>query len=453
MFFDERIELERGKISRNSIWISTIFALVCGILRWINVAVNMDHHHYYPKSYYFLTVSTEICIVLSGLACLAAGLYSIHKEHDERFFAQQAAFFNKAGRVHLYTSLAAFSLFLPFSLFLATTVNFASVSTDSVALNLSFLLIGYLLYAFKKRDIYFNYSIIEAPRYSLAVLKNIGKLGLGTLCCLGLSVFGAMIGDLLLHSSHTSTVVLSCLAWWCVVFLMLTLIYAIFSVLEQISYQKRRVLSGATLATLLTVILCKAIYGILEGWLATSGLTAVQQLTALNHFAFLPNVAALATLLFLVYHSSEYTAAIPDTLTRVGTLLILAATVPGDAVKFLFSLVQTIFLKRIMIEGDIRLRLLLSDINEGLLGITHLLFLVGFALLIIGPIRKGLASRGHVVAVILSFAAFGAEIFLYTQLPATYFFLINNLVDLARYLYLSIYLAHIGKHISKAVQI
>lgn len=447
MFFDERIELERGKISRNSILISTTFALLCGMLRWINIAVNMDHTHYYPKSYYFLTVSTEICIVLSGLICLASGLvYGIHKARDERFVAQQAAFFNKAGRVHLYASLAAFSLFLPFSLFLATTVNFASVSTDSVALNLCFLLLGYLLYAFKKREIYFNYSIIEAPRYSLAVLKNIGKMGLGALCCLGISLFGTIIGNLLLHSSRTLAVMITCLFEWCVIFLMLTLIYAIFSALEKTSYHKRRVLSGATLATLLTVILCKAIYSVLEGWLITGNLTAVQQLTTLNSFAFLPNVAALATLLFLIYHNSEYAMAIPDALSRAGTLLILGATVLGDAAKFLFLLVQTIFLKRILIESDISLRLSLSNINEGLLGITHLVFLIGFALLIIGPIRKDLAHRGHVAAVLLSFAAFGTEIFLYTQLTATYFFLINSIIDLARYLYLSIYLAHIGKH-------
>lgn len=445
MFYDERIEFERGRIARNGILLATLYALLCGALRWVNVFLNIEGTRAFPKSHYYLPVYFEATVLLLGIACLVAGaLCGRGTQQDERTAATRAAFWSRAGRYMLYGTLGAFALLYPLSLCVATNINYAAVDTAQVALNLFLLLAAYLAFAFKERDIYFNYAAQESPLYGRAVLKSIGRLALLLLGCLGLSVCGAALGEVLLHSSRTSKILLCCLLLWSLILLMTAATYAIFSALERLSYLKKHVLSGATFIALLLVILLRAAYTTAEALLANSGATMTDQLIALNYFAWLPLAAGFWFVLFLIYFYHEYRESGRDRPTRVGYLLILGAEVLGGLADFLLSVFQMIF-HRSIIE-NIEQNLLFGKINGWLSAFTYLVFLTGFLLLVVGPVRRGLAGRGHLaVAVLLSAAALGVEIFLYTQIDAVTLLLVSGALTLVRYLYLLIFLKHAAK--------
>ena len=92
MFYDERIELERGKIARNGIIIATIFALLSALLRGLNIYLNMGENRIHPKGQYYLSIATEYIIAAVCMVALAAGvLYGLSKTHDERATAEMAS--------------------------------------------------------------------------------------------------------------------------------------------------------------------------------------------------------------------------------------------------------------------------------------------------------------------------------------------------------------------------
>ncbi|MBQ8339750.1 MAG: hypothetical protein IJY16_04840 [Clostridia bacterium] len=449
MFYDERIELERGKIARNGILLATLYALLCGMLRWMNVLLNMDGSHTYPKSYYYLPVWFEIAVAVTGLVCLAVGLFfSLGRPKDERLTAECAAYWRRAGTLQLFVSLAALALFYPLSLLVQTNINYAAVDTMQVAVNLFLLLAAYVAFAFKERDIYFNYAALESPRYGLAVLKNLGKLGILTLCGLGISCRSTALGALWLQHTRIPEMLLASLLLWLLIFIILAITYTMLSVLERLSYEKRRVLSGATFATLLLVILLRAAYTAVEALLLNSGATMVEQLIALNYFAWLPLAAGFWFVLFLIYFYHEYRETGRDRLARVGFLLVLGAEVPGGALDFLLSVFQMIF-HRSIIE-NIEQNLLFGKINGWLAAFTYLVFLAGFVLLIAGPVRRALVGKKHLIpATLLTAVALGVEIFLYTQLHGNTLLLIRDGIALIRQLYLALFLFLLSRSISE----
>jgi hypothetical protein len=343
----------------------------------------------------------------------------------------------------LLLSLAGYAFFLPFSLFLYTNINFVDITSSSTVYQLFLLLSAYTVYSFKRREMYFNYSIMEFPNYASAVLKNVGKLGLGSLMALMLSLFGTVIGDMLLSTSRTVSVFLACLAAHLLLFGALVLLYVLFSLLERISFQKQRLLSGASLFTLLAAILLRGAYGTLQGYLTVSGLSLVQSLQILSGFSLIPMAATLAFIVFLLYYDHEYRSKITDPLTRAGTLCLLLSEVAGGNALHLFTLVRNLLIDTM--QGDIRSYLIFADLLAYAKGIIHLIYLAGFALLILGPVRKGLARKGHLAAVAVSFAALGVEIFLYMQSEADAWLLASTSFSLLRMLYLVYFLRAAGK--------
>ena len=157
MFYDERIELERGRIARNGLAIAAVFALLGALLRGMNIYLNMGENRIHPKGQYYLSIATECIIAAVCLAALSVGvLYGLSKTRDERATADLARYWKTAGRVCLLLSLAGYAFFLPFSLFLYTNINFVDVTSSSTVYQLFLLLSAYTVYAFKQREIYWN---------------------------------------------------------------------------------------------------------------------------------------------------------------------------------------------------------------------------------------------------------------------------------------------------------
>ena len=74
MFYDERIELERGMIARNGLAIAAVFALLGALLRGMNIYLNMGENRIHPKGQYYLSIATECIIAAVCLAALIVGV-------------------------------------------------------------------------------------------------------------------------------------------------------------------------------------------------------------------------------------------------------------------------------------------------------------------------------------------------------------------------------------------
>jgi len=165
-FYDERINSECGRIYRRGMIYATLVTLIYGILR----AVVLYSNRHLEFSYFY----TELAIVVCGVIILAAGTLKFFGESDERVEALKHSYYLRAAKIFLVVALAGYAVSIPFSLH----HSFVDVPTNQLILILEVLGTVYLFYAFKSKNINFNYSFIHEERgeYYLRVFKNIGKL-------------------------------------------------------------------------------------------------------------------------------------------------------------------------------------------------------------------------------------------------------------------------------------
>ena len=70
MFYDERIESEKGRISACAIFLAVVLSAVLGAVRLANILRNAG------GGKYLVFVLPEGTVFLSGLVCLAIGFFS-----------------------------------------------------------------------------------------------------------------------------------------------------------------------------------------------------------------------------------------------------------------------------------------------------------------------------------------------------------------------------------------
>ena len=104
MFYDERIENVKGKISRNSIFISFVVSLVLGGIHFVNIIRNA------PDNKYLWFVSLEIAICIETLAVLMIGAIKNRLlPKDERTESELNQFYNKAAKYLITSVLVVFA--------------------------------------------------------------------------------------------------------------------------------------------------------------------------------------------------------------------------------------------------------------------------------------------------------------------------------------------------------
>ena len=167
----------------------------------------------------------------------------------------------------------------------------------------------------------------------------------------------------------------------------------------------------------------------------------------MNYFAFLPLCAGFWLVLFLLYYHHEYYTATKDRLFHVGLILMLLAEALGSFSDFVLTLIQTILLPKHL--TDISLHLLFADLNLWLLLLTHLVFLIGFALVIAGPVRKAHAPKGYLWgAVMMVVLTLTLEFLFNTQYYGTWQYLVNSLTWLLLYAYLFCFLLLLSRRLT-----
>ena len=171
MFNDERINAECGKIYSRGILLAVLLTLVYAAVRTAVLVIQ--------DSLVSVLTYTEAVILIFGIGILVTGAIKFRKDGDERTAFERCSFYKKAGRSFIIAVLGTYILTIPFT-------SEEMLGGEGYNQLLSLLeIVGclYAFYAFKTRDINFNYSFIAESTgvYYRRVLKLVGGLWLSLL--------------------------------------------------------------------------------------------------------------------------------------------------------------------------------------------------------------------------------------------------------------------------------
>ena len=198
-FYDERINAECGRIYQRGILYATLVALVYGIMHmWSLTSYKSGLITILGFSNYYVFFLPEVTVFSFGTVILLLGALLHGRPQDERELFEKHNYYLTASKVFVIAAFIGYAVTIPFS----TTKYINNVPLNYLVQLFETLGIIYLYYAFKKRDIFFNYSFIHESQstYYKRVFLYIAKLA----GILFLGFFGAALIDLALHQSFLS---------------------------------------------------------------------------------------------------------------------------------------------------------------------------------------------------------------------------------------------------------
>lgn len=171
MFNDERINAECGKIYSRGILLAVLLTLVYAALRTAVLVIQ--------DSLVSVLTYTEAVILIFGIGILVTGALRFRKDGDERTAFERCSFYKKAGRSFIIAVLGTYILTIPFT----SEEMLGGEGYNQLLFLLEIVGCLYAFYAFKTRDINFNYSFIAESTgvYYRRVLKLVGGLWLSLL--------------------------------------------------------------------------------------------------------------------------------------------------------------------------------------------------------------------------------------------------------------------------------
>lgn len=412
MFYDERIEKVKGRISRNAIIMSVIISVVLGSIRLTNILKNTD------QIKYLCLVILEAVIFLCGLICLLIGFVRsrIHTK-DERTVFEESRFYNKASLMLIKIATIVFAFFLPIISHIGLPDIYADSGFDSIFRVLFFTVGTYFIYGFKSNDIYFNYSLMEDEHYYKSVFKHIGNFALYILCLLGVSAisFTLFVVTREFNQAILVKLILQIIGLYAGVTLGFSLLYLLYSFLEKMSYNSTRWLSKSTIISLGITVFIYAVYTLIVVFansLASSQAQAMQTVSLASYLGFCIDFALL---IFLTYFSYEYLKVKPNKLLAFACLMILLSEVSAFLIGQFWSEIRNLFLRE-MIEYDTYTTTYFLSIAKSIIqNLSSIINTIGFSLIIIALIKDRTIGKPN-LAMIFGFVILsGIEMFLHTQ--------------------------------------
>ena len=459
MFYDERIERERGRISKNSVIISVIGALIYGLLNLFNILLCIEK----PRFSHFLHLGVEAAVIISGIAVLAVGSLRYRRPKDERIRAEQLAFYGKAGEAHLCAVFCVWAFLMPLcALFPLPSINFYALPYDYGLYLLFFPLAVYCVYSFKKNAIYFNYSILESEDYYKKAFKNAGKFGIRALILLALSlaVLGFCAPFANISPAKFFSCALSVILTYVFCYTSACVLYILLSALEKTSYaNEERLISCATVISFVTCV--ALIFAISVIALAASsyinslsaedirafqmlGLTVGELVARVNYILNgIKVLCHLALALSLAYLRYEYCRVKESRLLSVSAASFLEVIALRGFLLACFRIIIAIAEHHANGGGMLSLKLSLaySDISYG----ASLLELIFISLMIISLVRGGALHKAHIISIPLFALLSCILIFLMTQTNAEEFSHITSAVSPIIPIYCSFIVISLGK--------
>ena len=435
MFYDERIENVKGKISRNSIFISFVVSLVLGGIHFVNIIRNA------PDNKYLWFVSLEIAICIETLAVLMIGAIKNRLlPKDERTESELNQFYNKAAKYLITSVLVVFACVWDYAINLGMPYNFADQGFGGILYILFFIVGIYVVYSFKRNDIYFNYSIMENEHYYKCVFKNIGKMAIYTLYLLALAALSFAIGALFKNQDMAFNLrnLLYTAIYFITSFLELTVLYLLYSFLEKCSYNSENSISESTIISLGITIFIYAVYTagvIFIDSMAISQATAVQLVSIISS---LDTYIKFALLIFLTYFGYEYQRVRNNKLLSAACVTILLSEILSVFIGQISGSLIFVFMPEIMNQDAYIISQLFSTINVSIEDASSLANIVGFVLIIFALVKDKLIHKAHGFAVVAFAVLGGVELFLRTQVDILQVNIYHYTVEVAILIYLLI---------------
>ena len=412
MFYDERIEKVKGRISRNAIIMSVIISMMLGSILLTNILKNTD------QIKYLCIVILEAVIFLCGLICLIIGFVRsrIHTK-DERTVFEESHFYNKASSILIKIATIVFAFFLPIISHIGLPDIYADSGFDSIFRVLFFTVGTYFIYGFKSNDIYFNYSLMEDEHYYKNVFKNIGNFALYILCLLGISAISFVFFVVTKEFNQAILVkhIFQIIVLYAGVTLGFSLLYLLYSFLEKMSYNSIRWLSKSTIISLGITVFIYAVYTLIVVFansLASSQAQAMQTVSLASYLGFCIDFALL---IFLTYFSYEYLKVKPNKLLAFACLMILLSEVLAFLIGQVWGEIRNLFLRE-MIEYDAyTITYFLSTAKTIIQDLSSIINTIGFSLIIIALIKDKTIGKSNIVMIFGFVVLGGIEMFLRTQ--------------------------------------
>lgn len=384
-FCDERINDESGRIYQWGIFWAVLYTLVFTAARLLFIGD--------IKAFTLSLFLSEIFVIATGIVLLTVGLVRWGFAKDERRAAEKHRYYLTAGKIFLIAAEAGYALSIP--LRSQSAVNDYPINTLFIHL----LTLGgvFFLYAFKRREICFNYSFIEERGWGYygRVLSNIGKFALIMLIPFG-------VASAIDFFSHMSAVYFFAI-WtaYAVTTFDLGLCYFLLSLVEKLNYDEeapRRLKKGTLIASIIAlaklgeVAVCRLLAAAVADWYPMSepigditygeALAAMQ--TAAND-ALSPALVAAALALALLMEQIGHSKAV-----RRGVCGILAVQATDFALNTLQTAI-TVSLERFADDPAAVRRV--TDAVSVWSGLVWLATMGFVCLLILGLIRDGGVSR------------------------------------------------------------
>ncbi len=447
MFYDERIENTKGRIVRNSVIIAVVIALVMAGLRFINIMKNSS------MEIMCGTLFLELCIAIGGIVYLAVGFIRMRcGDCDERATAEYNLFYNKTNKAILIGFACLYATLMPISKY-TDTHNFAYAQSFDIILPLIAQIAGiYVVYAFRKNDIFFNYSIIEDESYYKAVFKNIGKYILCIIACACISVFTYVM--IIIFKEHANIWITDTVPYLVKAYLKTIIFpsafYLLCSYLERISYRNEGGISKAS------GILLAVTTGIFALWfllsLAVNALPIPQAtkvmlsviLSAANPYkAFI-----LATA--LMYFGYEYLKTNKMKLFSCGYGITLVGAVVSPLLGCILKWITAFFIKEILSHEAQMINTLLSILNVASDCLILITSAVGIGIMLVSLIYSGAISRKNYIALPLCLLWMGADIYFGIQSNITVMINLRLAAQLIALIYICIVAWYMSKRHSQS---
>ena len=266
-FDDERINCESGRIYQWGIFWAVLYTVLFTLSRLLFLGNTSG-----------VSVSlfiSEITVIAFGVVILLVGLIRWGFARDERLVAEKHRYYLTAGKVFLIAAVAGYALSIP----LRSQSELNDYAVNELLMQLEALGCVYFFFAFKRRQISFNYTFIQEKGWGYygRVLRNIGKLAL-----LLLIPFG--VASVLDFCSHASAIYFFAI-WtaYAITAYDLGLCYFLLSLLEKLNYDEESPKSlgrGTFIACIVAigkqaeVLLCQVLASAVAQFAMTGELTA-----------------------------------------------------------------------------------------------------------------------------------------------------------------------------------
>lgn len=448
MFYDERIENAKGRISKRALLISLIVTLLSGGIYCANIFINA------PFRIYYWFASVCVAIVLGSFTIIILGLI-LGKlgEHDERTIVQQNIYYKRAASILLKLVLCVYAGLLPLEYYLDTPFGFICPKIDTTLSPLLFIVVVYVVYSFRKEDICFNYSIIDSDHYYKGVWKNIGKLALSILFLLGISLLSlsAITIKNALKTNECAQITWDIAIYYIVTLIACSVVYLLYSSLERASYRSETFFSTSTVIslgiTVLIYVAYRAVNTILLDYLPKD-LTLIVKLAPVTSSLII--YARYAFVIFLTYFGYEYQKKQKNKLVIFSCSTVLL----GETLLTLMRHVSAgLGLLIFNVNRNAADYTLFSSIHtyvySSLLSITCV---IGFVLIIFALVKDKLIHKAHLCSVVPIAVLGGIEFFLRTQENTLLMDICYVAADFIMLSYIIVLVACISKQTAKNIQ-